>query len=86
MTTRTTFRHWAQTAHHGDEFVYYVEGQDRDEDMFEYAARLSHAALAFLYQRRVYDDQGIPAGFEHVARRTNPTALHTLESLAEVAQ
>lgn len=78
--TRHDFRHWAQTALHGQEIIYHLEPDDRDEAVFEYARRLSHAGLAFVYQRRGFDAQGIPA-FEYVARRTSPAALHALENL-----
>lgn len=79
--TRHDFRHWAQTAHHGDVIVYNDPGQERDELVFEYARRLEHAGLAFIYQRRVYDETGIPSGFEHVARRCSPRAREVLDRL-----
>lgn len=64
---------WAQKADHGDELVYRKSGQTRNDKLFDAVRKLSDGGLVFLYQRRS------KVGFDHVARRTLPSAHDTLD-------
>lgn len=74
MTISTNALHdWVQKAAHGDELVYHKSGQTRNEKLFGAARKLSEGGLVFLFQRRA------KVGFDHVLRRTLPSAHDTLD-------
>lgn len=75
-TALTCFRHWATHAPYGDEFVY-NRGEDRDDDLFTLARKLSEAGLVFLYQRRA------GCTWEKVARRTPVVSHKVLDAISQ---
>jgi hypothetical protein len=76
-----TFRRWAREARYNEVFVYHREPLVREEDVFDYARKLSDAGLAFLYQRKLDDGR-----WEKCARRSRVADHLVLDKVSKRVQ
>lgn len=76
--TAENFHNWVIHARYGEEIVYHLEGRERDERVFKYMRKLSHAGMVFLFQRRAET-----GGWVKVARRTPVAAHKVLDTISQ---
>lgn len=70
------FHTWAREASYGDVFVYHRASGPREQELYDYARKLSDAGLAFLFRRRT------DAGLEACARRIHHETHFSLDKVS----
>lgn len=76
MPTKKQLLAWSKKAEPGDEIVYHLDDQPRDETLFEAARELDEAGEVCLFQRRTR------WGFSWIAVKVSPEARKTLDALS----